>query len=438
MKYNSLKFKVLFWFGGFTSILLFLFSFLLYYFLEQSINLRIETNLYKYSVKIYEQLKENKELKFNNDSRYQFSILKDKTLLYKTLHSSINIKKYLNKDKIFFINELDEYEVEAIYVLNFNTPFNGSIIINKHGISNKAEDVEDILLFLNPLLLLFLLFIGNKLIDKILKPIKEITKSAKNISIDNFSHTIEVPENDNEIKELVKTFNEMIYRLQSQVKLLDRFNSDISHELRTPLTIIQGELELSIKKPREKEYYIKSIKTVLIQTREIYELVDALLFLTKYDKQNILETFDNCILDSLLLNVCEKFEQKLKEKNINLDIVKLESVSINANQFLINSIFSNIIDNAIKYSPHNKDIYLSLYKKDKKIYFTVKDEGIGIKENQISKITNRFYRVDQSRNKLIKGFGLGLSIVENAVKLHNGNLEINSKPNQGTNITITF
>ena len=438
LKTNSLKFKVLFWFIGITSILLFLFSFLLYYFLEQSINLRIETNLYQNSIKIYDQLKENKHLKFYSIKAYQYCVLKDDKIIYKTKDFSIDLKKYIDKDKIFFVNEISEYEIDATYILKFNTPFNGSIIIKKQGISNKAEDVEDILLFLNPLLLLVLLFIGNKLVDKVLNPIKKITTSAKNITIDNFSHTIDIPNASDEIKELIQTFNEMIYRLQSQVELLDRFNSDISHELRIPLTVIQGELELALRKSRDQEYYKHSINIILNQTKNLYSLVEALLLLTKYDKQNILDTFEPSILDSILLNVCEKYEQILKDKNISLEILKLESISLNANQFLINSIFSNLLDNAIKYTPNNKKITISLYKDEKTIYFIVKDEGIGIEQDQISKITNRFYRVDQSRNRSIKGFGLGLSIVDNAVKLHNGTINIASKPNQGTTVTITF
>ena len=126
----------------------------------------------------------------------------------------------------------------------------------------------------------------------------------------------------------------------------------------------------------------------------------------------------------------------LKLKNIELHIEKLDSIILEANQILISSIFSNIIDNAIKYTLNNKNIYISLYKEDDKIYFVVKDEGIGISKANLSKITNRFYRVDESRNKTIKGFGLGLSIVKNSIQLHNGSLNITSLKNIGTIVKI--
>jgi len=227
-------------------------------------------------------------------------------------------------------------------------------------------------------------------------------------------------------------------RLQSGFEQIDRFNSDVSHELKTPLTIIQGELELSLKKDRDTEYHKKSIKIALNQTYEIKYLIDNLLIPTKYDKQNIQDTFEECYLDTIFMNIYDRYEKKLLNKNITLHIDKLESIKIKANPILINLIFTNIIDNAIKYTPKNKNIYISLYKQKNKIYFIVKDEGIGILQDKLIKITNRFYRVDESRNKSIKGFGLGLSIVKNSIYLHNGTLKINSKPNQGTTVTVTF
>ena len=439
LKFKSLKTKVLFWFISSISVLLFIFSYLFYYFLEESINLRIETNMYQSSLKVYDkfikQIDNPKKIDLQN---FQFVILKDGKQIYKSKDFHKNIDTYINKDKIFFINEISEYEIEAFYILKFTKPYRGTIVLYKKGISNKAEDVEDILLFLNPLLLLVLLFIGNKLINKILTPIKEITKSAKSITIENFSHTITLPQTQDEIKELVQTFNEMINRLQSQVQMIDRFNSDISHELKTPLTVIQAELELALKKQRSQDEYKNSIKTVLEQTKELYKLIEALLFLTKYTKENIKDTFEPCMLDSILLNISQKYEKTLKEKNITLSFDTLESIYIKTNLVLIQSIFSNIIDNAIKYTPFGKKISISLYKQNSKIYFIVKDEGIGINEKDIPYITDRFYRVDKSRNKSIKGFGLGLSIVNNSIELLQGTLEIKSKINQGTKVVIVL
>ena len=136
-----------------------------------------------------------------------------------------------------------------------------------------------------------------------------------------------------------------------------------------------------------------------------------------------------------MLDTISKYNFQLKEKNIKLNLKKFESITLDANSLLITTIFSNLIDNAIKYTPNDKNIYISLYKKDK-IYFIIKDEGIGISRKQLSKVVDRFYRVDESRNKKIKGFGLGLSIVKNCVELHDATIEIDSQKNIGTTVKI--
>ncbi len=430
MKFNSLKYRILSWFIGIISIVLVLFSSTLYYMLEQSINLRIETNLYHQAMNIYEN-----NFKINNKLS-QIAIIKDNKVIKKNKHFTLDINKYIHSDKIFFINEIDEYNVDAIYVLKFKKPYNGAIIIYQQGLSNKAEDIEDTLLVSVPILLLILIFLGSKLIDKVLNPIKDITNITKNISIDNFCTTIAIPKDNDEIKELVISFNNMIKRLEDGTQRMEQFNSDISHELKTPITIIRGELELALKQDRSITQYKDSITASLNQLSNIEQLIHSLLILTKYSKHNINKTFTKIYLDNLLLNIIDNYKSNLQNKNIHLKITKLENITIQANDILINLIISNLLDNAIKYSNNNTNIFISLFTKNNKTYFIIEDEGIGIDQSQISKITDRFYKIDQSRNKSIKGFGLGLSIVKNGIELHNGILQIKSKKHIGTTITI--
>jgi len=437
-KFRSLKQKILFWFISIISIVLFLFSFSLYYFLNKSINLRIQTRLYHDAVSVYDTLLNKKWLNNKDLDDSEIAIVKDDKIIKQTKVFSLNnYKSYIDKDKVFFLNVVDEYRKNGIYILKFKNPFNGVIIIHKKDLSNKTEDIQDTLLVLNPILLILLIIIGNILIDKILIPIKNITKTIKNISISNFSNTLKLPKSNDEIRELSEAFNKMIYRIQDGVRTMDRFNSDLSHELKTPLTVIKGELELSLRKQRKPEYYIKSITTALEEINQIEKLIEELLLITKYTKQNIKDTYSICYLDTILMNLCDKYEIDLKKKNIKLCIDKMDSIKLNTNKSLITSIFSNLLDNAIKYTPNNKKITISLFQNEK-VHFIVKDEGIGIPQNKISKITDRFYRVDDSRNKKIKGFGLGLSIVKNSINLYNGKLKIDSKEGVGTIIEVIF
>jgi len=288
-----------------------------------------------------------------------------------------------------------------------------------------------------PLLLLVLLIVASKLIDRVLLPIKTLTKSAKNISIHNFQRKIDMPKASSEIIDLIDSFNTMIERIQEGVANLDRFNSDLSHELKTPLTVIRGKIEVALKKNREAKEYKEALESVLKQTMQLEAIINNLLLLSRYTKENIASTFRLCTFDTILLNCIEKFDSMLEEKNITLHIEPLEHIQSYSNQVLLEAIFNNLIDNAIKYSTKNSNIYISLYQKNG-INFTIKDEGIGIAKEELSKITNRFYRVDKSRNKLIEGFGLGLAIVKNSIDLLGGEFKIESKLNSGTKIYIKF
>ena len=302
-------------------------------------------------------------------------------------------------------------------------------------INSKLTEVKNSLFVLEPILLLFLIFAASKLIDKILRPIKNITDTANNISVTDLSQTIKQPSSDDEIKQLVDSFNLMIKRLNTEVKQIEQFNSDVSHELKTPLTVIKGEIEITLNKTRESDYYIRTLKTIENESNQIQQIIDNLLMLTKYTKSNIQQTFETISLDSLLLDIINHYNIQLQKKNIKLHLEKFESIELKGNKQLISIIFSNLIDNAIKYTQNDKNIYIELYKIDK-IYFIVKDEGIGIEKEQLSKVMDRFYRIDESRNKKIKGFGLGLSLVKNSVELHDATIKIDSNKDKGTIVEV--
>jgi len=443
LKFKSLKTQVLVWFGGVTIVILLIFNVAFYYFLEENVKLNIQNTFYDKAVFInnnlvantpIEELLKNKKLE-----SFDIAIVKENTIIYKK--GNVNFKQlvqYVSSKKSFFVFKQGK-NLNGLYIFRIYNPYKGAILFHEKDIdttiNDQLQDVKNILFILEPILLLLLIFAASKLIDKLLKPIANITKTANKISVTDLSQTIKQPLDDDEIKELVDSFNNMIFRLKNEVEILDQFNSDVSHELKTPLTVIKGEIEITLNKIREPQYYIKSLKTIENEAVSIQIIVDNLLMLTKYTKANIKQTFQTVSLDSILLDTINKYNNKLKVKNIKLHLKKFESIVIDANPLLIATIFSNLIDNAIKYTLNDKNIYISLYKNDK-IYFIIKDEGIGIPQKQLSKVVDRFYRVDESRNKKIKGFGLGLSIVKNCVELHGAIIKIDSKKDIGTIVKI--
>ena len=443
MRFKSLKTQVLVWFGGITTILLIIFNITFYKFLEENIKLSIQNKLYNKAVFINDKLKTGihiKELlKDKKVESFEIAIIKDDKIIYKK--GDANFKKlatYTKDKKTFFVFTQGNSQ-NGLFIFKIYEPFKGAILFYERDIdkeiNSKLAEVKNSLFVLEPILLLFLIFAASKLIDKILKPIKNITKTANAISVTDLSQTIKQPSSDDEIKQLVDAFNSMIKRLNTEVEQIEQFNSDVSHELKTPLTVIKGEIEITLNKTRESDYYVRTLKTIDKESHQIQLIIDNLLKLTKYTKSNIQQTFEMVSLDSLLLDTINNYNIQLKEKNIKLHIERFESIELNANLQLISIIFSNLIDNAIKYSLTDKNIYIELYKLDK-IYFTVRDEGIGIEKEQLSKVMNRFYRVDESRNKKIKGFGLGLSLVKNSVELHDASIKIDSEKDEGTRVKV--
>ena len=421
MKYNSLKIKLLFWFGSILLILLVIFSFLFYNILNSNINYKIKENLFNIAV----NLKNNPKI-IKNYPNYEVEIYKNNKLILKKGNNDL---KKLSKTE-FQTFEDGEY-INAIYTLNIPNK-NEKIIVYKKHIIDKIEHIVAIMFILETLLFIGLLILANLLINKILFQIKAITKAAKYISVNNFSSKIPLPKNNDELRELTFEFNQMIERLQDGIKRIEEFNSNVSHELRTPLTVLKGEITLALKKERDINYYQKTLLKSFEEIKKIENIINSLLLLVEFSKINIQKSFKKVNLDEILLQVIENYSNFTK-KNIKINIKKLEPVEYLTNEKMVSIVFSNLLDNAVKYTPDNKNIYISLFK-NKNIHFIIEDEGIGIEKDKINKITNRFYRIEKSQ----KGFGLGLSIVENIVNILDAKMKIDSILNKGTKIEIEF
>lgn len=424
MKFNSLKTRVLVTFSISLFVFLFVFGAFIYWLIEGQIEDDVVENMHEQSEKIEEYIDKFgiKDIK----SSLPYAIVRDKKIVAKSDDFFIkDISKYLDKNDYIHVLGSDK---EAIYT--YKTQNYTILIYDK--IFEDLNKVFWYMFALETMLFLLLFFLVNNLLNKIINPIKNINKTAKEISIADFKSHIPPIKQNNEISQLIETFNEMIDRLKTEVEKIERFNSDVSHELKSPLTVINAQIELVQKKKRDEEFYQKSISLIKEESEKINAIVNDMLSLTKVNPK---VDFTLCDFNAILMDAIENLNPQAGEKNINIELKIFEKAIKNANKSLIRAIFSNILQNAIKYSPENKNIYISLYEDDK-IYFIVQDEGIGISDKDIDKITHRFYRADKSRNKSVNGFGLGLSIVKNAVNIHKGELKITSKLKVGTRVEV--
>jgi heavy metal sensor kinase len=279
---------------------------------------------------------------------------------------------------------------------------------------------------------------GNFIIRKALKPVKSVVQTAKDITADDLSLRIEAGQRQDEIGELVATFNDMISRLEKSINKIKQFSGDVSHELRTPLTIIRGEIEVLLRKERSREEYQKTLKSALEETDYLERIIDDLLFLSRIEALEKKEFDKKVQLDEVVLNVVESQELSAKNKDITLDIKTVEPAQLYGEEILMERMLTNIIDNAIRYTPSGGKVEVSLENKDGKPMLQVQDTGIGIPEESLSLIFDRFYVVDKSRFKETGGLGLGLSIVRQVADSHGAEIEVQSELNKGTTFLIRF
>jgi two-component system, OmpR family, sensor histidine kinase CiaH len=214
-----------------------------------------------------------------------------------------------------------------------------------------------------------------------------------------------------------------------------QFVSDASHEMRTPLSIINGELELALKKDRPVADYKQVIKTVQEEIRHLTKLVESLLILARGSvNKNI--SFDHVDITDLINSVIMELEPKIVVKNLKIEFRPAETSSVVRGQtYLLGILFSNLVENAIKYSPDKSRIFIGIETVGNFIRTTIRDEGMGMSKTDLRKIFDRFYRSDISRVRT-GGFGLGLSIADSIVRQHMGKIKVLSQLSRGSTFMV--
>ncbi len=436
LSFNSLKFRLLFLFGVSSLIILSIFGMIFEYYLSEAINKNILLKSKETVRYIKDILEANKTslLKENHLKRYYIAIIKDKNLIK---NKEFDLTKLLNyKEGLSIIkNPKDDDHIDTIYIEK--TP-SFSIILYQKNLRNEVDSYSDILEILIPSLFLILIFLANRMLDSVLTPINRLIKATEELSLLESPSPLPLPKREDEIFKLTLSFNQMIKRIKKEQQRIEQFNEDLSHELKTPLTVIKGEIDLSLRRDRDIRYYKNSLKTIAKKSEEIIFIIEQLLLISRYSNSTLKKQFQLCRLDKILKKVVKELAFKFSKSSISLEFKEVEKLSWFANCSLMEILFKNIIDNSYKYSSKKSKIEVWLYKSDKKVIFRVRDYGVGISEDKISKVTDRFFREDDSRSKNIKGYGLGLSIVKSILSLHNGDIKIDSQPQKGTEITISF
>jgi len=286
-----------------------------------------------------------------------------------------------------------------------------------------------------PTSLSVIIIFGYFMAKKSLKPVDQIRKAAVKISSTNLEERIDIKGRKDELGRLAETFNAMIARLKDSFQRINQFSIDVSHELKTPLTILKGETEVVLRKERNSEEYKKLLQSNLEEIDRMAQIIDDLLLLSKADSQDIKLNIGNISLRDLVSDVCVNMKLFADKKDIALVVDDLADVRMAGDELKLRRMLWNIMENGIKYTQQGGIVTVSSYTNNGYVCINVKDNGIGISNDDIKYIFDRFYRADRSR-KRESGSGLGLSISKWIAEAHKGFIEVVSQPSKGSQFLI--
>lgn len=271
----------------------------------------------------------------------------------------------------------------------------------------------------------------------ILQPVHRIMNQVKNISSSNLHLRVEAHEGGDEITELADTFNNMLDRLEMAFETQNNFVSNASHELSTPLTAIIGEAELALTKERDAESYRNSVRNMLHEAERLEHITRSLLHLAQTGFDGKKEVWGVVRTDELLFAVKHVIDRITPDNKVEIDYSLFpeeeEKMSIPGSFQLLELALSNIVSNAVKYSS-NRPVSLALAATDSKNIIIVRDEGIGIPVQDLPYIFSPFFRASNTQS--FKGYGIGLPLTNNIIRMHKGEIIVNSRMNEGTEIRV--
>lgn len=269
-----------------------------------------------------------------------------------------------------------------------------------------------------------------------LRPIREFSDKIEEVQVQNLSDSRIEENNVKELNKLGISYNNMLERLSDAFEIQRQFTANAAHELRTPLALIQVQLDLynSASHPGNDADTLQTIKMVTEQNDKLNRMVKTLLDMSE------LQTVgrdDKIILDAIVEEVLADLEPLAVEKNIKL-IGKCEDATMIGSDILIYRLVYNLVENAIKYNHPLGQVTVTAYQRNKHVYLSVEDTGSGIPKELRERVFEPFFRVDKSRSRELGGVGLGLALVREIVRVHDGSICIKSGKTGGTIFEVTF
>lgn len=350
------------------------------------------------------------------------------------------------KNGVYYMDSLQEAvdtrgdaqpdDAEEIYISipedkwdEFANDFSVQVYNNKADYRKNSLIISAVLAFLGGVATYFIS--GHAL-----RPIREFSDKIEKVQAQNLADS-QIEENQvKELNQLSVSYNRMLERLSAAFEIQRQFTANAAHELRTPLSLMQVQLDLyhSNRHPDNDADTVQMIQMVTEQNDRLSKMVKTLLDMSE------LQTVgrdDEIILDALVDEVLEDLEPLAETKNIRL-IGKCKDITMVGSDILIYRLVYNLVENAIKYNHSGGQVIVTADRKEKQVYLSVEDTGAGIPEELKERVFEPFFRVDKSRSRELGGVGLGLALVREIVRVHDGSITVKSNPSGGTTFEVVL
>lgn len=271
--------------------------------------------------------------------------------------------------------------------------------------------------------------------SKIVRPVREVKRAMHRVEKGDFSQRLEVTGFNGEIDELIESYNKMAQELGGIEMFRENFINSFSHEFKTPIVSIQGFAKQLKKENLSEEKKQEYIDIIISESKRLTNLSSNILMLSKLENQQIITDKTSFSLDEQIRNCILLLEKQWTAKDISFDI-DMQEIQYTTNAEMLSQVWVNIIGNAIKFSPEGSSIRVKLFKEGDVITAEITDRGIGMDQQTISHIFERFYQGDRAHAS--EGNGLGLPLVKRIVELCNGNIRVESQYGKGTNFIVTL
>lgn len=463
---KSTRFKTTLWYSGLFLLLEVIIGLTVFFYLKHSLEQDLNRSLGKQAEMIYNFVEESKiDLSsFTPDSVYSspdelvydlifeavalnprnnfVQVELDNKMLFKTqnlIDQNISFPN-IPPDKIVIKDiqndRLSDSPIRVAFLKKKN--YEITVAYPSHLIDDTLAKLTDIYIIIAPLFFILSIIGGSVLSAGALSRIDKITQKTDEITTHNLNEKIPGEEFNDEYGRLALTMNRMIRRIKTSLDYKNQFSMAASHELKTPLTILRGEVEVALRHPKTSGEYHEILKSNYEEILRLINIVDRLFFVSRFDNDQLQINKINVNLSAYLQKTIESLEYLSAERNNRLEVAAENNIEVELDPDLMRQVLTNLIDNAIKYGNENETIKINGCRQNGTVKVSVINKGEGIPGEDIGRIFERFYRVESSRSRKTGGTGLGLSIVKSIIKLHGGEIFVNSLPGKETEFYFTI